>query len=152
MDLPTLTEDQHRRISHIGASYRRLAGRPLVAGGDDTVGGLWAAPFAIVAHGTEADPIFFFGNRIALTLFEFDFDAFTRLASRFSAEPLLREERANLLARVSRDGIIDDYAGIRISATGRRFRISNASVWNLTNEEGHPAGQAAAFATWTFLP
>ncbi len=156
MDLPPLTDDQRRRISHIAESYRRLTGRPLVTGDvtgcGDPVDRLWAAPFAIVAHGTESDPIFFFGNRTALTLFELDFDAFTRLASRFSAEPLLREERAKLLERVSRDGIIDDYAGVRISATGRRFRISNASVWTLTDDDGRPAGQAAAFSTWNFMP
>jgi hypothetical protein len=149
MDLPRLTTEQRRRILCIGESYRRLAGRPLAQGTDDSVEALWSAPTAIVAHGTEADPIFFFGNRCALALFEMDFDTFTRLPSRFSAEPLLREERTRLLDRVTRDGIITDYAGIRISATGRRFRIANASVWNLTDASGAPAGQAAAFAEWS---
>lgn len=151
MDLPPLTDDQRRRIAEIAASYRRLTGRPLVAGEGDPLLRLWSAPFAIVAHGTEPDPIFFFGNRAALSLFELDFGAFTQLASRFSAEPLLREERARLLDRVTRDGIIHDYAGVRISATGRRFRISNASVWNLTDDQGRPVGQAAAFAEWAYV-
>ena len=72
-----------------------------------------------VQHGTEPDPVFFYGNRLALELFGMDFAAFTRLPSRFSAEPLLREERALLLERVTRDGFIDDYSGIRIAACGR---------------------------------
>lgn len=151
MDLPHLSDEQRRRILCIGESYVRLTGRPLVPAGHDPVEALWSAPLAIVAHGTEPDPIFYFGNRTALALFEMDFGALTRLPSRFSAEPLLREERARLLERVARDGIIEDYAGIRISATGKRFRISNASVWNLTDSDGTAAGQAAAFAEWVYV-
>ena len=151
MDVPHFTEEQRRCILCIGDSYQRLTGRPLVSAEGDSVAALWSAPFAIVAHGMEADPIFYFGNRMALTLFEMAFDAFTRLPSRFSAEPLAREERAQLLERVTRGGIIDDYAGVRISRTGRRFRISNASVWNLADADGSAVGQAAAFAEWVYV-
>lgn len=165
--LPDLTAEHLRRIAAIAASYQRLTGRALVDGaasaGEGAAGpsagtrdaeiaaALWAAPLAIVAHGTEADPVFFFGNRVALRLFEMDFAAFTRLPSRFSAEPLLREERSRLLERVTRDGIILDYAGVRVSSTGRRFRIENAAVWNLADGTGEAAGQAAAFAEWVEL-
>lgn len=152
MDCPDLTPAHRSRVLCIGDSYRRLTGRALVPGGGDPIDTLWSAPLAIVAHGTEPDPVFFFGNRAALALFEMDFDAFTRLASRFSAEPLLQAERMRLLARVSRDGIIEDYAGVRISATGKRFHISNAAVWNLTDGAGTAVGQAAAFATWNDVP
>jgi hypothetical protein len=151
MDIPTFSEAQRLHVACIADSYERLTRRPLVVGGGDVVDALWSAPLAIVAHGTEADPVFFFGNRTALTLFEMDFDDFTRLPSRLSAEPLLREERGRLLERVSRDGIIMDYAGVRISATGKRFRIANAAVWNLTDGHGAPAGQAAAFSDWVVI-
>lgn len=151
IELPHLGDEQHRRIACIAESYRRLTGRPLVSAEGDLVAALWSTPIAIVAHGREADPIFYFGNRTALTLFEMDFGTFTQLPSRFSAEPLLRDERARLLERVTRHGIIDDYAGIRISATGKRFHIGNASVWNLTDEAGAAVGQAAAFAEWTYV-
>jgi hypothetical protein len=143
-----LSDQERLRIALIARSYEQWTGRPLVTGVDNIVDALWAAPFAIVAHGTEADPIFFFGNETALRLFEMDYPAFTQLPSRLSAEPLLREERARLLQRVARDGIIEDYAGIRISASGHRFQIRNASVWNLIGPDGSPAGQAAAFSTW----
>lgn len=148
MELPLLTDEHRDRIVLIAESYARLTGRDLVPGEGDPVLRLWSASAAIVAHGTEPDPVFFFGNRTALTLFEMNFGAFTRLASRFSAQPLLRDERARLLDRVTRHGIIENYAGVRISATGKRFRISNASVWNLTDGSGRPAGQAAAFTQW----
>ena len=61
------------------------------------------------------------------------------------------EERARLLDRVTRDGWINDYEGVRISATGKRFRISNAAVWNLTDIRGNALGQAAAFTDWTYV-
>ncbi|MBN8913005.1 MAG: MEKHLA domain-containing protein [Rhizobiales bacterium] len=151
MDLPSLTHEQLGRIACIGDSYQRLTGRPLVPSNGDPIEALWAASVAIVAHGTEPDPIFFFGNRTALALFEMDFETFTHLPSRFSAETMLQEERARILERVTRDGIIEDYAGVRISATGKRFRISKASVWTLSDGTGAPVGQAAAFAAWTNL-
>lgn len=140
------------RVRLIVESYARLTGRQMpLAPADDLATALWLAPAAIVAHGTEADPVFFYGNRLALELFEMDFAAFTRLPSRFSAEPLLREERARLLARVARDGFIDDYSGVRIAASARRFRIERATVWNLVDAAGLRHGQAAMFAHWTPL-
>jgi len=151
MNLPHISGDRRRHIACIAESYRRLSGRPLVSPEDDPVEALWSAPLAIVAHGTDPDPVFFFGNRSALALFDMDFSAFTRLPSRLSAEPLLRDERASLLERVTRNGIIEDYGGVRISATGKRFRISNAAVWNVTDGSGTPVGQAAAFAEWVYL-
>ena len=136
------------RLALIAGSYQRLLGQALLPPGGDLAESMWLAPRVIVAHGTEADPVFFYGNRMALTAFDMSFAEFTRLPSRFSAEPLAREERARLLARVSRDGYIDDYAGVRISASGQRFRIEQAVVWNLVDAAGKHHGQAATFAGW----
>jgi hypothetical protein len=108
-------------------------------------------PRVIVAKGTEADAIFFLGNRAALDRFEVTREAFTAMPARLSAEPMLREELQTLLDRVSRDGFIDDYSGIRISATGRRFRIEQATVWNLIEDQGAVHGQAATFDRWVDL-
>ena len=134
------------RIALIASSFARLLGRPLVDGDDDLVEALWRAPQAVVAHGTEADPVFFFGNRAALAAFECPVEQFIAMPSRLSAEAPLRAERQALLDRVSAQGFIDDYAGVRISATGRRFRIEQAVVWNLIDAQGERHGQAAMFA------
>ena len=133
------------RIALIAESFARLLGRPLVDPAQDIVAALWDAPRVIVAHGTQEDPVFFFANRAALAAFESDVEAFTRMPSRLSAEAPLREERQALLDRVSRDGFIDDYAGVRISALGRRFRIERAIVWNRVDGAGARHGQAATF-------
>lgn len=138
------------RITLIAESYERLLGQPLVEG-NDTVAALWESAPAIVAHGTEADPIFFFGNRTALRLFDASIEQFTMLPSRMSAEAPLRAEREELMDRVRTQGFIDDYAGVRISLSGIRFRIERATVWNLIDAAGAIRGQAAAFADWTPL-
>lgn len=145
------------RLALIAESFARLTGRALVAaaaaaGGATAVAdALWEAPAVIVAHGTEPDPLFFYGNRLALVVFEMDPAAFVQMPSRLSAEALLREERARLLERVARAGFIDDYAGVRVSATGQRFRIEQAVVWNLVDAQGTCHGQAATFDRWTPL-
>lgn len=141
------TPEAAARIALVADSFARLLDRPLIASdGGDVVAALWQAPFAVVAHGVEADPVFFFGNRAALAAFECDVACFTAMPSRLSAEAPLRDERQRLLDRVARDGFIDDYTGVRISATGRRFRIERAVVWNLIDGEGVRRGQAATFA------
>lgn len=135
-------------------SFARLLGRDLVAPEGSAVARaerLYRAPFVVVAHGVEADPILTYGNAAALALWEMDADAFTRTPSRLTAEPMHRDERARLLERTTRDGYVDDYAGIRISRSGRRFRIEQAIVWCLADASGTPRGQAATFGRWTRL-
>jgi hypothetical protein len=144
--VPAVYRRAEGRIEVIAGSFRRLLGAPLVDPDGDVVAALWNAPQAIVAHGIEADPLFFFGNRAALARFETSVEAFVGMPSRLSAEAPRREERQALLDRVSRDGYIDDYAGIRISVRGARFAITGAVVWNLLDADGVRHGQAAAFA------
>src|SRR3954469_10391883 len=100
MKAPEFTAELRQRLAVLADSYQRLAGTPLVDLRGDLAELLWRHPAAIVAHGIEEDPMFFFGNRAALAAFEFDFAAFTRLPSRLSAEPALRAKREALLARV----------------------------------------------------
>lgn len=139
------------RLTLIAESFARLTGRRLLGDRDFSPGALWAAPFVVLAHGTQADPVFFYGNRLALDLFEVTAEQLLAMPSRLSAETGDRAERARLLDQVGRRGFIDDYAGVRVSATGRRFRIEQATVWNLINETGALHGQAASFARWTRL-
>lgn len=135
------------------ASYRHWTGKELITSGDprERAFQLYTAPFAVVSHGTEADPIFNYANRKSQELFELSWERFVQLPSRESAEPVNRQTRQALLERVSRDGYADDYAGVRISATGRRFRIFDAVVWNLLDAEGVYRGQAATFSGWEWL-
>ncbi len=135
-------------------SYRKLVGRDLVitrANHQTLAEALFHAPFAVVSHNTEADPVFNYANLKALQLFEFTWDAFTALPSRLSAEPAHQGERNRLLAEVSKHGCLQGYSGVRVTRSGTRFLIKNAVVWNLFANGGTYAGQAARFDEWQFL-
>ena len=135
-------------------SFRRFTGRDLLPGLFNPLGlsrNLFVAPFVLVSHGTENDPVLNYGNQAALDLWEMSWEELTRTPSRLTAETPEREERARLLAAVTERGFIDDYSGVRISKSGRRFRIAKATVWNLTTERDEPCGQAAMFDRWEFL-
>jgi hypothetical protein len=73
---------------------------------------------------------------------------FTSTPSRLTAEAPNREERARLLSEVTGQGFIKNYSGVRISASGKRFRIKEAMVWNLTGSGESLIGQAATFTDW----
>ena len=135
-------------------SYQRYTGQPLIVQPPDNlplIELLFSAPFALVSHGIEKDPIFNFGNLTALSLFEMSLEDFVQIPSRLSAEPMNQRERQRLLERVTQFGFIDDYSGIRISSQGRRFRIQKATVWNLMDPDESYRGQAAVFKDWDFL-
>ena len=112
---------------------------------------LYNAPYAVVSHNTDDDPIFNYANLAALNVFEMDWAAFTSLPSRKSAEPVDRAERDRLMARVSKYGFIDDYRGVRISSSGKHFMIEDATVWNIVDAQGKYYGQAAVFYSWSKL-
>ena len=142
---------------HIGLlrrSYRGLTGRDLIAPEliDRAAGqALFEARFALLSHGTQADPILTYGNGTVLRLFEVTWGQLTAMPSRYTAEAPDREERARLLAAVAAEGFIDDYRGVRVAASGRRFLIERACVWNLVDDVGRYRGQAATFREWRYL-
>lgn len=111
----------------------------------------WQAPGVIVAHDGAPDPVMVFGNQTALDLWEMDWVTFLGTPSRYTAEEDAREERHAMLAQAQRDGFYRGYRGIRVSATGRRFRIEDALIWNVLDLDGSKIGQAATFDTWLWL-
>ena len=150
LDLPWRRATLMNHAGMLAQSFRRVVGRELIPITDEieTARLLYTAPFVVLSHGVEADPILNYGNAQALALWEMSFEEFTRMPSRVTAEPVLREERERLLAIAVRKGFIDDYSGVRISSRGRRFRIEKAIIWNVTDEQGVPRGQAATFTNW----
>lgn len=136
------------------SSYRRMTGRELVEGKgsrEETARALFEAPYGVVSHGIGEDPVFNYGNRAALALFEMSWRDFIALPSRESSEAVNRVERKKLLDRVSQFGFVDGYRGVRISSTGRRFRIEDTTVWNVVDESNVYRGQAAVFFRWSPL-
>ena len=128
----------------LAGRFSRLTGRALAARADAAF--LYGqAPFCLLAHDGGVDPVFIYANRAAQACFGYDWDEFLRLPSRLSAEAPAREERQRLLEAVAAKGFIEDYAGVRVKKSGRRFLIEQAVVWELVDEAGVRHGQAAMF-------
>ena len=150
----SLREGWMRQTQCLLDSFKRATGCDLFQRSGDAAEEaerLFAAPFVVVAHGPEADPILNYANRAGLLLWEMPAVDFIRTPSRLTAEPTLRAAREKLLAETTRKGFVSGYEGVRISASGRRFVIQNVTIWNVASADGAAAGQAATFADWRFL-
>ena len=111
---------------------------------------LFEADFIVVSHGIENDPIFNYGNQKALDIWELSWEEFLQTPSRKSAEAVEQQERNRLLAETTKKGF-SCYSTIRITRTGKRFKINNGVVWNVIDNQLTYQGQAACFADFYFL-
>lgn len=140
---------------HILDSYKKWTGKNLIDPLNDSylqACRLFWAPFVVVTSTNDPDPILNYGNQTALNLWEMSWQTLTQTPGRKTAEPIHRDERQKFLDTVKKNGFIDHYSGIRISSTGKRFKIEQATVWNLVDCAGKILGQAATFKNWTHLP
>lgn len=131
------------------SSYARLLGRSLYRYAEPQA--LYHAPFPILSHDTSDDPCLTYGNLAAQELWQMGWDQLVGMPSRLTAEPHHRDARDEMFERMRKQGFIDDYAGVRISATGKRFEIRNAVVWALIDSNGEKHGEAATFSDYSFL-
>lgn len=132
----------------------RWAGRGLInepCSSEELARKVYFAPFIVVSHDARDDPVFTYGNRAALELWEMSWEEFTQMPSRQSAPVAEREQRVRLLADVQSKGFIEYYCGCRVSRSGKLFRIENATLWDLVDAEGKRCGQAAKFHLWRYL-
>jgi len=139
---------------HLLDSYAYWTGKQLISRNGssfDQAQRLFDCPFAVVSHGVQEDPVLNYGNRAALDLWEMDWDRFTQTSSRLTAEPVNREERARMLSQAQKQGYLSDYRGVRISSTGKRFLVEQATIWAIQQPEGTPLGQGATFTRWQFV-
>ena len=139
--------------SFLAVSYKRWTGALLTEELDPVrrAEALYRAPFVLVSHGTQADPVLNYGNLSAQKLWGLNWADLTRMPSRLTAEQPERSEREQFLRRVSTHGYISDYSGIRVTSAGLRFRIRGAVVWNVEAGAGNRVGQAAMFRDWEWL-
>lgn len=149
-----LTEEISRHSKLLHNSFTNFIGRPLLetSGAEEELAkALYQAPFVVLSHDTQEDPVFNYANQTAQKLWELDWEQFTRLPSRLSAEPVAVAERHAMLEEARRNGFISNYQGVRISRTGKRFLIKKAILWNVYDGQGIYRGQAAMFRDWEFL-
>ncbi len=140
----------HDHLNLLVASYQRVTGKILLDlnhahEADQLIRLFDEASFVLLSHGTEMDPILNYGNQACLALWEMDFATLIRTPSRLTAEPMVQEQREIFLKTVQERGYIEHYEGVRISASGARFRIQDVTVWNVIDLDGRYCGQAAMF-------
>jgi len=153
LQFPWQQEAVIRHSQRLLYSFQHWTGRSLL----DTSGSLaeiaqqlFEAPFVLVSHGMELDPIFNYRNQRALELWELDWEQFTQMPSRKTAEQVVQEERDRLLAETTTNGF-SNFSGVRISSTGRRFQIEDGIIWNVLDEQNQRCGQAAVYSKCTFI-
>ena len=130
------------------ASYERLLGRPLA----ENAKALYHCDAVVLSHDGAADPVLTYGNLAGQRLWEMGWDQLTALPSRLTAEPAHQAQRDAMFDEMRRKGFIENYNGVRISASGRRFEIRNAVIWPLVDAAGVKKGEAATFTEWQYLP
>lgn len=143
-----------QHLERLLKSLRQVSGIDLTGGSSDwpDIAKNWYyADTPLLSHGTEADPILNYGNLKTLELFELDWPALVQMPSRLTAEAPERAERERLFQQVAEKGYIDNYRGIRISSSGKRFLIEAAVVWTVRDPNGQILGQAAHLPRWKFL-
>lgn len=145
-------------VAWMERSHRIAFGRPLQAGVEPPTHPrlrgqeMFAADQVVLAHDGGADPRLIYANAAALQLWGRCWREMIGLPSRLTAEPEERQARAQALARARRREALAGYGGIRVDREGRRFRIDNARLWTLRDDQGQDRGQAASFGHWWWLP
>ena len=145
--------DKVEHIRNVLNSYTRLTGRRLIQriNPHKDLLNIETASFVLVSHNDSKSPVLNYGNQFALSLWEMSWDDFVKTPSSATAEIDLRESRSEMLKVVSNHGYFDNYEGIRISSSGKRFKIKNATIWNINDDVGYFKGQAAYFKFIEYL-
>lgn len=152
--IPSEANRYHQdHILLLSSSYQRLLHRPLLdVQHPDSLGlQAFSADFVLLSHNADADPVFNYANQKALELFEFSWEELIGLPSRLSAETGNQQAREQALAKVAEQGYMEHYNAVRISKSGRRFRILDVVIWNVNDRQGADHGQAACFKDWVWL-
>jgi hypothetical protein len=154
MDSPWAEEANLKHSKILADSYYYWTKKELIARNLDEVQTsflLYHASFVVVSHGIDNDPIFNYANLKAQELWKLNWDQFTSMPSRLSAEQVQEADRKKILEEAEKSGYITDYSGIRISSESKKFKIENTTLWNVVDAKGLYLGQAAMFPKWVFL-
>jgi hypothetical protein len=78
----------------------------------------------VVSHGTQSSgdgPILNYGNCAALKRWAASWEELTSMPSKYTAEPINQNTRDEFMKTVTRDGIVQNYSGVRISLDKSRY-------------------------------
>jgi hypothetical protein len=146
---------QAAHVARLADAFARVIGRDLIRDMKLDPARLgrsaWEGRFALLSHRGDGNATLNYANRFALDLWELDWDSLVTTPSAATAPDGDIAERSAMMAAVAKDGFVSGYSGRRISASGKRFRIENATIWRLLDAKGQPFGVAATFQCFTRL-
>lgn len=146
--------DKLNHVQLLLDSFQKAVGRNLIVRTENPILDLQFienADFVLISHNNDPDPILTYGNPKALELWEMSWNEFTSTPSKETAEEENRRMREEMLEQAKVQGYFDNYEGVRVSKNGKRFRIKDALIWNLVDENGNQVGQAAVFERYDYL-
>jgi hypothetical protein len=150
LSLPCIDNNYHtEHISIMLENLKKWTGYDLIEEYGfslDTLGEqVFNADFYILSHDLAVDPILNYGNNRVLELWEVSWEELTNMHSRDTAKSVDRAERTAIIEQVKAHNYISKYNGLRVSKTGKEFKILDTIIWNLFTSNGDFYGQAAWF-------
>jgi MEKHLA domain len=151
--IPNPNNDYHREhLSIVFANLKQFTGVDLIQeygfSLDTLSKQVFDADFYLLSHNCAIDPILNYGNRRVLELWETSWAELTQMHSRETAKSNDRASRSAVMEQVASQNYVSGYNGVRVSKTGREFRILDVTIWNLFTRDGQPYGQAAWFKAY----
>lgn len=150
--IPSPNNNYHRQhIALVLANLKEFTGFDLIRAYEfsaDKLGEqVFDADFYLLTHNSDPDPILNYGNQRVLELWEISWSELTQMYSRETAKSSDRASRSAVMEQVAAQNYVSGYSGIRVSKTGREFKIIDVTIWNLLTIDRQPYGQAAWFKT-----
>lgn len=156
LTIPNPNNDYHREhLLVLLENLQQFAGVDLVREyrlSSDRLGEeIFDANFYLLSHNCDADPILNYGNRRVLELWEISWAELTKMHSRETAKSSDRASRSAIMQQMAAQNYVSGYSGVRVSKTGREFRILDVTIWNVFTRDRQPYGQAAWFKTYEWI-
>lgn len=101
--------------------------------------------FGILSHGTQPDPIYNYGNRASLILFDQTLENLCKTASRYSTVESLMEDREQLIQQINSVGHGTISNAIRTTTKGKLFVMETIWIWHVYHPDGRRIGLAALY-------
>lgn len=103
--------------------------------------------FGILSHGTQTDPIYNYGNKASLILFDQTVDNLCKTASRYSTVESLMEDREQLIQQINDSGYGTISNAVRRTLGEEKlFVIETIWIWHVYHpDDGRRIGLAALY-------
>jgi len=142
------TEKKIALLKEVDNCFLKLSGKRLPTPPDVIDRYTWIdqeAPYSILVHDTQSDPVYIYVNQRAISCFKYTLEEFLTTPSRLSATESTQDERNHLFDTARKNGIAYNYTGPRVDKYGNIFNINDCIVWEVRKNDGTKIGEAALF-------